>query len=291
MGDSAEFEKLGALEARLASALDRIARGLDAGAVGGVGFTADGPPVASPASSALAAAEAARDEAEARARDLALRVEALEARLAETQDALGGAEAKLAESGSAADAGAGRIAELEEHLAAREAQISALTEARDALEARVADLQKAAEETPGDGERIAELEHENGLLKRRVERAREERAEALAARDAAQDLAEELGETSGLEPDARALALRAEVRRLKRVVDEMSQGLDEMRAGTTMVADGEAGTNGQGALTRALEAQVAALTEARRAEAAELDRILAELTEGEGPSQEEAGHA
>ena len=49
-------------------------------------------------------------------------------------------------------------------------------------------------------------------MKRRVERARAERDAAIEARDTAQDLADELAEGGAATPEARVLALRAELR-------------------------------------------------------------------------------
>lgn len=286
MGDSAEFEKLSALETRLAAALDRIAKGLAA--------PSGGPGADAALRAEAEAAEAARAEAEARAGDLATRVAALEARLDDAQGALAAAEARLTEAG----AGDARAAELAQALSARDAKIAEMTashaalearlashaalEARladhAALEARLAELEAAAARSGGDAGRIEELEHEAGVLRRRVERARQERDEMRAERDAAQDLADELAEGAGADPEPRILALRAELRRLQSVIDDMSQGLDTLRAAASGGGEGIDGV---------LAAQVAALTEARRAEAAELGRILAEI----GAAGGEADHA
>jgi chromosome segregation ATPase len=265
MGDSAEFEKLTALETRLAAALDRIAKGLAAQgvAVGDAGASAA-------LRAQVEAAETARAEAEARAGDLAARVAALEGRLGDAQEAL-----------AAAEAHASRMATLEDSLAARDARIAEMTAAQAELEARIAGLETSAVETGGDAARLEELEHEAGILRRRVERARQERDEMRAARDAAQDLADELSEGSGAEPEPRILALRGEVRRLQSVIDDMSQGLDTLRAAASGGGDG---------VDSVLAAQVAALTEARRAEAAELGRILADLG-ANGTARQEADHA
>jgi len=109
---------------------------------------------------------------------------------------------------------------------------------------------------------------------------------AGAGRDAAgggggegQDLAEEWAEQGGGRADARVQELRAEVSGLRAALDQMSSGLDELRN----VSAGGAGADG---VNRVLEAQVLALTQARKAEAAELGRILDDLTAEEG-----AGHA
>jgi hypothetical protein len=120
------------------------------------------------------------------------------------------------------------------------------------------------------------------VLKRRVERARADRDAAIEARDSAQDLADELSEAGAATPEDRVLALRAELRGLRATVDQMSSGLDELRS----VANGD----GDG-VNRVLEAQVAALTEARKAEAAELGRILSDLMAAEALREEEARNA
>jgi multidrug efflux pump subunit AcrA (membrane-fusion protein) len=121
------------------------------------------------------------------------------------------------------------------------------------------------------------------VLRRRVERARAERDAAIEARDSAQDLADELSEAAGALPEDRVLALRAELRGLRATVDQLSSGLDELRS----VAKGD-GVDG---INRVLEAQVAALTQARKAEAAELGRILSDLMAAEAVREEEARNA
>jgi phage tail sheath gpL-like len=116
-----------------------------------------------------------------------------------------------------------------------------------------------------------------------VDRARAERDAAIEARDTAQDLADELSEAGDATPDQRVLALRAELRGLRATVDQVSAGLDELRS----VANGDGGD----AINRVLEAQVAALTQARKAEAAELGRILSDLVAAEAVREEEARNA
>jgi chromosome segregation ATPase len=265
MSDSEEFEKLGALEARLAAAMDRIAKGLAArsGETGG--------------DARVLAAETAAREAEARASELSERVSALEARLSEAQEALARAESKLAESSSADEAA---LEKARAELAEREAERDAALAAQKALESRVAELEATAAVAPEPAD-PAEL----AVLKRRVERARAERDEAIEARDRAQDTADELAEAAGAAPDERVLALRSELRGLRGAVDRMSSGLDELRSVAMGAGDGAEGIN------RVLEAQVAALTEARKAEAAELGRILSELMAAEAVREEEARNA
>jgi chromosome segregation ATPase len=264
MGDSAEFEKLVALEARLAAAFDRIANGMSS--------RGDSPGVALFDATARAeAAEAAAKEAEARADELAERVSALETRLAEAQEALSQAEETASD---AANGEPGDTAALEQ----ARAETADAVAARTALEARIRELEAAAETRTAPAE-DADL----AVMKRRVERARAERDAAIEARDAAQDLADELSEAGGATPDERVLALRAELRGLRATVDQVSSGLDELRS----VAGGE----GSDAINRVLEAQVAALTEARKAEAAELGRILSDLIAAEAVREEEARNA
>ena len=274
MGDSAEFEKLGALEARLAAAIDRISTSVAARG----GDTQTGAPGAAlfDAIARAEAAEASGKESEARATELSERVSALETRLAEAQDALSEAEKKLSDGGSPTDR-----AELEQarsDLAAREAEKAEAVAARTALEARIAELEAEAK-----SQRKAGDDADLAVMKRRVERARAERDAAIEARDTAQDLADELAEGGAATPDARVLALRAELRGLRATVDQMSSGLDELRS----VANGD----GADGVNRVLEAQVAALTEARKAEAAELGRILSDLMAADAVREEEARNA
>jgi multidrug efflux pump subunit AcrA (membrane-fusion protein) len=150
------------------------------------------------------------------------------------------------------------------------------------LQARVAELEAAAAAaaTPTDEDADAEL----AVMRRRVERARSERDAAIEARDAVR-------RTSPMScrrpparlPDDRVLALRSELRGLRTTVDQVSSGLDELRS----VAKGD----GMDGVNRVLEAQVAALTQARKAEAAELGRILSDLMAAEAVREEEARNA
>ena len=91
---------------------------------------------------------------------------------------------------------------------------------------------------------------------------------------------------AGAAPDERVLALRAELRGLRGAVDRMSSGLDELRS----VAMGS-GDGAEGIKPACWRPQVAALTEARKAEAAELGRILSDLMAAETVREEEARNA
>jgi chromosome segregation ATPase len=244
MSDSAEFEKLAALEARLAAAIDRIGAAAAARA-------------AEPEARARAeAAEAATSDAQARAAELSDRVAALEARLAEAQDALSQAETQLAEAQPSRNDE--EIEQLHADLATRETEKAEAVAASTALQTRVTELEARLE-----AQAKAADDADVAVLKRRVERARADRDAAIEARDKAQDLADEMSEAGAATPDERVMALRAELRGLSATVDHMSSGLDELRS----VANGD----GNDGINRVLEAQVAALTEARKAEAAELD--------------------
>lgn len=232
MGDSAEFEKLGALEARLTAAFERIAKGVEARAAV--------PDI----DAALTDAQARVAEAEAKAADLANALEAREGELADLRDALTAAEEKAA---AEAEKTAGLQAEIE----------------------------AAKAQTPSDA----------AALQARVDRARAERDAAIAARDAAEDRADELSQGGKLSPDERVMALRGEMRRLRNTVDKMSADLDALRSGELSGVEG---------VNEILQAQVKALKEARRAEAAELERIVALLSGGgSGPTTttEGAKHA
>jgi chromosome segregation ATPase len=257
MGDSAEFEKLSALEARLREAIERIARGVE-----GRAAAPDISGALEQAQARVTRAEEARDAAEAALEAAKSAGEqaakALRERVAVVEGDLVKARAREADAKTRAD-------DLQDRLTAREADAREHAEARARLETRVAELEAELAKVSAMPDQSAEIAH----LERRVKRARAERDAMVAARDAAQDAADELAETMGVEPDQRVVALRGEVRRLKALVDQMSTELDGLRN-----AQGPRGVEG---VNRALEAQVAALTEARRAEAAELDRILGEL--------------
>lgn len=260
MGDSAEFQKLSALEARLAAALERISRGL-----------AERQDAADPGAESERAAEIAamRAAAETQARS--------------HQEAMASLQDELRIAQGASTEASERIAELEEVIAGLQAERDAAKAAEAAAASRIAELEQSASETDEDAASKAELEREITILKRRVERARTERDEALAARDAARDAAEELAASGG--GDADAPALRAELRGLQATLDALSSELAGLRSG----AGGAEGIN------RALEAQVTALLEARSAEAAELVRIAeglsAALAASHGDPLGEAEHA
>lgn len=310
MGESAEIDKMTTLESRLAAALDRIAAGIAQRPTGGQ-MLAPAPDVAVPDgdSDALMAAQSARAEAEARARDLTDRVAALEARLAEAQDALGAAEAggggdtseadnsadeaALAALKAERDAAIAKATDLEEALAdlrvdaeAEKAhRVRETADLRMALAAAQTAAQAAAKDAtpsadaPVDADadaRIEKLEADATVMRNRIIRLRAERADLRAQRDAAQDTADELAEAAGAEPEARVIAMRGELRRLALLVDAQAVDLDQLKQGP----DGSV-------LARVAERQLIAMKELRRSEAAELARILAEI-EGDAATDVDA---
>lgn len=269
MGDNAEFEKLTMLEARLAAALDRIAVGLgEAQAMARIedpAFT----------SGAL--------------EDMQMRVEAAEARAAALEAELGaGRDAAAAQASLIAerDAALQRAAALE---AAREADRDEAQRALAAREAELATLRAAAQseisaadaptEVPSEAEATAALEAQLAELQGRVGRLRAERAEALAQRDEARDLLEEMQASTGVTPDDRVMALRAEVQELRVINERLAKNLDRMRS---------ANASDPRLLNKALVVELDALKAIRASEAAELSRILSDL---EGGATGEGGHA
>ena len=245
MGDSAEFEKLTALEGRLARALDSIAAG-----VAQRGESAD------------------RETAE-----LNERIVALEGRLADTQTAL--AEAQAAQPSEDADAQLSRLAA---EVGEKDGRISELEAALETSRAAAADATRAAADAKDQvqasvaDDASAELQREIALLNRRVDRARADRDAAMEARDAAQDRADEAREGGAREPDARVLGLRAELRAVKTHADTLAAQLEAARGGSLGDAD------------TALAEEAAALRALRAADAAGLSRILddiANAAEGE----------
>ncbi|MEX3015833.1 hypothetical protein [Gymnodinialimonas hymeniacidonis] len=306
MGDSAEFEKLTELEARLATALDRIAAG-QAAMAGGVAATPFD----------TGAADAAREEAEARASELSERVNMLEAQLAETQDALSETtedltrakaerdeamamattpaempedssdiEARLAEAEAARDAAQAELADKETELTARAAELeekdAALAEAQAALIATSEPTAEATPESPPseDDPDVEDMEKALAVMTRRVERARAERDEARKACDRAVDMAEELREAMGETPEERVLELRHQLRLMKTRAEDLAAQLAIVNSGA------DASEAEQGLVT-----ELEALRQLRAADAAELDRIIADVEAGQAAAGAGGAHA
>lgn len=262
MGDNAEFEKLSIFEARLAAALDRIAVGLGEAQVS--------LPPEDPAQTS-----GAFEDALIRAETAEARVAELEALLA--AQATPGTDVGLAGERDAAWARAEALEAERDALSAtvaeRDATIAALRDDLAAAEAAVA----AADAT--DPEALEHLSAQVAELEARVTRLRAERAEAIAERDEARDIAEELQAAGGMGPDDRAMALRAEVQELRVINERLTKNVNRLR--------GENATD-PSVLNKALVVELDALRAARASEAAELERILADLDRAE---QEEGAHA
>ncbi|NKX45896.1 hypothetical protein [Roseicyclus persicicus] len=267
MGDNAEFEKLSTLEARLADALDRIAVG--------VGEAVARAPIEDPGMTS-----GAFEDAQIRAEAAEARAAALEARVAELEAAGGvGAVRDLSEIEAERDAALQRVQALE---AARQADRDEAERTLGARDARIAALEAGlseAQAAPADSAEADRLRGVVGELEARVARLRAERAEAIAERDEARDIAEELQAASGMDPEERAMALRAEIKELRVINARLTKNLARLR--------GEKASDPT-VLNKALVVELDALRAARASEAAELERILADLGQ---PGAGEGGHA
>ncbi|WP_439138888.1 hypothetical protein [Roseicyclus sp.] len=238
MGETAEFEKLNTLEARLAAALDRIASG--------VGEALAQAPLEDPAQSS------------ASFEDALIRAETAEARIAQLEAQISGL-IDPAQADAAAKAAAATIA-------AREAEIARL---QDSLAAQAAPPPAAdngmAEELTAKTARITDLEA-------RLARLRTERDAAIAAQEEARDIAEELQAAAGHHPEERAMTLRAEIKELQVINDRLIKNINRLR--------GENATD-PSVLNKTLVVELDALRAMRASEAAELERILADLDQAE----------
>lgn len=239
MGDNAEFEKLSTLEARLAAALDRIAVGLGEA------------PARAPAEDPGITSGAFEDAL--------IRAETAEARVAELEALLREPAEPQGDDGRLAALEA-QVADLGARLSGREAEVAALQAELAAAAAQAADPARE-DELERLGAQVAELET-------RLARLRAERAEAIAERDEARDIAEELQAAGGMGPDDRNMALRAEVQELRTINERLTKNLARLR--------GEKATDPT-VLNKALVVELDALKAARASEAAELERILADL--------------
>jgi chromosome segregation ATPase len=258
MGDNAEFEKLSTLEARLAAALDRIATGL--------GEALPQQPAEDPGVTSSAFEEAQ------------IRAELAEARVAELEAAIAAQQAP--DDSAAHDAALARADALEVE---RDTLARAMAERDDELETLRAELAAAlaaasAADAP-DTDAIDRLTAQVADLEGKLTRLRAERAEAIAERDAARDIVEELQAAAGAGPDDRAMALRAEAQELRAINERLTRNINQLR--------GEHASD-PNLLNKALVVELAALKAARASEAAELDRILADLGRADAG---EGGHA
>lgn len=246
MSETTDLDEIAALEQRITSALDRIARGVAArGAV--------------PGQDTGAVTEAQEH------------VAALTAALEETQDVLAGEQAANAE--------------LKERLRALEAarQADADEAAREIATLREAVEQAPeAEASAGDAERLEELEAEldrhremESVLRRRIVRLRDERK---AARDEYNALAEQMEEVQGKVDQLQALAdssapeASGELARLRESNRVLRDTVDEMRE--AMAAGGDFDSD---LVLSALSAELESLKADRASEALEARAILSEI--------------
>lgn len=266
MSDNAEFEKLSMLEARLAAALDRIAVGLGEAQAA---VPADDPGITSgafedaviraeTAEARLRDAETRARDAEARVRDLAAQVADLESHVSELAamvpaENAPGAQAQVAELEA-------RVDDLTRHLSDSQDKVARLEGELAAAAAEAAD--------PRRDDTIERLTAQVADLEARVARLRAERTEAIAERDEARDIAEEMQAAGGMGPDDRNMALRAEVQELRTINQRLTKNLGRMRS--------EKATDPR-VLNKSLLVELDALKAARASEAAELERILADL--------------
>jgi chromosome segregation ATPase len=278
MSDSAEFQTLSALEARLASALDRIADGLGPLRARRM----DDPDMTSAVmEDALATADAARTaEAVALAR-----VAEMEAKLAAATPVAAAADdaaddTALKDMTAARDAldaarkadadDARRMAKTrDEAVAAAKAELEEARAANADLRDRLSKAQEAATARNTDGT-VENLSVEFQTLRGRVARLRLERNDARQERDEATDQLDELRAMAGGEDrvDALVLTLRAELRSLQGEAEMAAIHLEQLQA--TPITDA-AGVNA------AMTSELRALRAARAAEAAELARVLDEM--------------
>ena len=298
MSDSAEFEKLTMLEARLAAALDRIASGLATGATGQARI--DDPGLTS---AALEDAQARADTAENTAAQWAERAGMLEAELAEAQAALTAARAgDDAPDTSEVDGLRTEADGLRTERDALEQRVDALEAARQAdrdeanrtiaardeeiasLKSRLSDAMAQAssgseedDEDRGDAALSSEDLH---VLQMRIKRLKRQRAMARSERDRVLGKLDEL-DRGPEDIDARIVQLRHELADLRVSHADLTEQLAAMNDQT--VEDKTLATIVEGLVT-----ELQALQDIRAAEAGELDRILAEL----GPlDAEDKAHA
>jgi hypothetical protein len=287
MGDNAEFEKLSTLEARLAAALDRIAVGL--------GEAQAAAPIEDPTltSGAFEDLQIRAETAEARVSELEARAAQLEAQIAEATTTAQEEAAPDADILAERDAALDRVQALEaareadrdeSHrlLSQRDAEIESLRAALAEAEAQSGAQAKAhaealaaataqAEPAQADLSEVEALKARIAEFQDRVTRLRAERAEAQAERDEARDIAEELQAAGGMGPDDRIMALRAEVNELQTINKRLTKNLNRMR--------GENASDPK-LLNKALLVELDAIKATRASEAAELERILADLDGG-----------
>ena len=249
MSDSTDLEEIAALETRITSALDRIARGIAARGQAGRDDSGDREEIA----------------------ELHNRVSALTAALEETQEALGTEQAANAD--------------LQERLraldAARQADADEAARARAALaeELEAARSQAAAPEDDGtQSELEEELAHHREVetvLRRRIHRLREERNVMRGERNATVEQLEEVqGKLDQLQAlvDSSAPEASGELARLRESNRVLRDTVEEMREAMAGGAEYDSDL-----VMSALAAELESLKADRAAEAAEARAILSEI--------------
>lgn len=271
MSETTDLDEIRALEHRITSALDRIGQGL----------------AARPAPSPPESAEPP-DQSE-----LADRIAALDAALAETQAALAAEQAansdlseklRALESARQADhdAAARDKAALGEELEAARAALAAAEQKADSAAAAAREQAQAEAEAAEPDPRLAELEAEverqrdlEAMLRRRIARLRRERNEAREARNESVEQLEEVqGKVDQLQAlvDSSAPEASGELARLRESNRVLRDTVDELKE--AFAADGETDSD---LFASALSAELESLKADRAAEAAEARAILSEI--------------
>lgn len=285
MSETTDLDKIAALETRIASALDRIARG--------IATQQSGEPVQD---------DESRTELEERVGALTAALEETQAALAEEQSAKAALQERLnaLEAGRQADADAAsrEIAGLTEQVAAAQKESANLAEQLDAARSEAASLSEQLEtaqtaqaeeaggdtdtDAPEDGtdpeELQAELERQREVetvLRRRIARLRGERKAARADQNAAMEQLEEVqGKLDQLQAlvDSSAPEASGELARLRESNQALRDTVEEMRESIAS----EAGYDPD-LVSSALAAELESLRADRAAEAAEARAILSEI--------------
>lgn len=257
MSETTDLDEITALEHRITSALDRIARGL----------------------TARAAAAQPEDDGS----DQDDRIAALTAALEETQAALATEQSansdlsdrlKAVEAARQADAdAAGREkAALQEDLAAAQAAVATAESAQAASEAQEPEDSGRIEELEAEVERQRDVEK---MLRRRISRLRDDRNTARAARnEALEQLEEAQGKVDQLQAlvDSSAPEATGELARLRESNRVLRDSVDELKEAIASEGDTDSDL-----FASVLAAELESLKADRAAEAAEARAILSEL--------------
>jgi len=275
MSETTDLEKISALETRIASALDRIARGIAArdsgtGAQGDESRTELEERVGA-LTAALEETQTALASEQSANAELQERLAAVEAARQADADAAGRDIAALTEQAETARTEA---AELAEQLAAARSETASLTEQLQATR-----TEPQAEENGTDPEALqAELERQREVetvLRRRIARLRGERKAARADQNAAVEQLEEVqGKLHQLQAlvDSSAPEASGELARLRESNQALRDTVDEMREAIAAEANYDPDL-----VSSALAAELESLRADRAAEAAEARAILSEI--------------